>query len=207
MTVEIKMDSEKKILEAARKVFYNKGFYGARMQEIADEAEINKAMLHYYYRNKEKLFRAVFTEAFKEFVPDIKELLNRDIPLPEKIDAFVKMYIDILIDKPYVPGFILHELSRDSSLLRNFFENIEKPDFTNLSNQLLFEAEKGNIIKIEPLQFIVNMLSLCIFPIVSKPMLQAVFGLDDISHKEFVLKRKEILPGTIYNSIRKRHDK
>ena len=91
---ERKNNTEERILESARQIFQAKGLQGARMQEIADKAGINKAMLHYYYRSKELLFEAVFEEAANRIFPKIVELLNTDYPLFEKIEYFVD-YFDI----------------------------------------------------------------------------------------------------------------
>ena len=82
---EQELSTEKTILEAAKKVFLDKGFDGARMQEIADEAGINKALLHYYFRSKDKLFDAIFEEAFKQFLPNISDIMVSDISIEEKV--------------------------------------------------------------------------------------------------------------------------
>ncbi len=73
-----KSDTEEQILKAARKLFENKGFNGARMQEIADEAGINKSLLHYYFRSKEGLFDQIFLEAFKDFWPSIEWIAQNE---------------------------------------------------------------------------------------------------------------------------------
>ena len=84
----IDKNTEQKILESARNIFHKKGLSGSRMQEIADKAGINKAMLHYYYSSKDKLFDAVFQEAIKRIFPEISKLLNEEMPLFEKIIYF-----------------------------------------------------------------------------------------------------------------------
>ena len=81
-------NTEQIILKAARKVFTHKGFDGARMQEIADEAGINKALLHYYFRSKDKLFEAIFKEVITTFFPRIISVLTSDLSLFEKITLF-----------------------------------------------------------------------------------------------------------------------
>ena len=105
--------TELKILAAARKVFIRKGLDGARMQEIANEAGINKALVHYYFRNKQKLFEAVFIEAFGKFLPQVSEVIMQEISLIEKIEAVVSRYIDFLQKNPYLPNFVLNELSHE----------------------------------------------------------------------------------------------
>ncbi|NTW33144.1 MAG: TetR/AcrR family transcriptional regulator, partial [Bacteroidetes bacterium] len=104
--------TEKLILKAAKKVFIDKGFDGARMQEIADLAGINKALLHYYFRSKEKMFDAVFEDVFMQFLPEVTEVMNSEITLFDKIKTFVDVYITALLKNPHIPIFVLHELSR-----------------------------------------------------------------------------------------------
>ena len=118
MDSSIKVDStEERILEAAKKVFIRKGMYGARMQEIADEAGINKALLHYYFRSKNKLFEAIFQEAFHEFVPNAFGILKSDMPFEEKIRLFVSNYIDLISTNPFLPIFIINEINQNPDRL------------------------------------------------------------------------------------------
>ena len=115
-TMNDKSETEQKIFEAARDVFHRRGFDGARMQEIADKAKINKALLHYYYRSKDKLFEAVFREALKRIGPIMFEALDREIPLEKKLKMFVSNYIDLVTKHPFIPGFIMHEMHTNKSI-------------------------------------------------------------------------------------------
>src|SRR4051812_30053586 len=110
-------NTEVRILEAARKIFVDKGLDGARMQDIADEAGINKAMLHYYFRNKEKLFDTIFTQVTTEFLPVIFSILESDEAFFKKIELFCSAYIQQEIKTPYVPMFIINEINRDPKAL------------------------------------------------------------------------------------------
>src|SRR5678810_1109142 len=110
---EKQLGAEERILEAACKVFTTKGMAGARMQDIADEADINKALLHYYFRDKDKLFEVVFMEEAQKFFPKINAIFNSDAPLFEKIENFVNEYIDEMLENPYLPWFVLNEMNRD----------------------------------------------------------------------------------------------
>ena len=82
-------ETEQKILDAAKQVFLVKGLAGARMQEIADEAGINKALLHYYFRSKEKLFEKILNEAFTNIIPNIITIFTSNLPFFEKIRLFL----------------------------------------------------------------------------------------------------------------------
>ena len=118
---KIKPDTstEEKILEAAKKVFTSKGMYGARMQDIADEAGINKALLHYYFRSKQKLFEVIFAAAAQKLFTKINFIFESDMPLFEKIEHFTEEYITVMMESPYLPLFVLNELSQDSQAFLN----------------------------------------------------------------------------------------
>src|SRR6185436_18120443 len=104
--------TEEKILAAAKKVFTHEGMAGARMQDIADEARINKALLHYYFRSKDKLFETIFLLEAQKFFPKINMIFESDTPLFEKIEKFVNEYITEIQENPYLPWFVLNEINR-----------------------------------------------------------------------------------------------
>jgi len=203
------IDSEQKnteilILVAARSVFVRKGFTGSTMQEIADEAGINKSLLHYYFRSKEKLFSAVFKEAFKQFIPKVGEIMISERSFFEKIEAFVGTYLDLLIDNPHLPGFILHEINRNPEWLIHLFKNIGI-QIHLMINLIENEIEKGNIRPINPYHFITNLLSMCVFPFVSRPILQEILITNyQKEFKIFIEERKKEIPEFIIQSIRKK---
>lgn len=197
-------NTEQAILEAAKIVFVQKGMEGARMQEIADKAGINKALLHYYYRNKDKLFKAVFKETFFKLLPNLVDLMKSDISLFDKIKLFVQIYIDIINENPSLPSFIIHELNRNPDSVVGL---IKSSGVNPLSfvNQVQEEIENGSIEPIKPLHLIVNMLSMCIFPFVAKPILQdIIFNKDEQQYEIFIQERKKEVADFIINSIRKK---
>jgi len=187
-TIMEETTTENKILEAAKKIFRQKGMEGARMQEIADEAGINKALLHYYFRNKEKLFLAVFEDSFIQIIPNLSDIFTQCITIEEKISLFVESYIKILEPYPDLPMFILSESRRDPSILINVLERsgIHPKEITLLLNS---EMEKGNIIPQNPAHLMVNIVSLCIFPFLARPLLEIV-----------MLKKQGLNPKDFYNN-------
>lgn len=195
-------DTEKKIHEAAKRVFLRKGLQGARMQEIADEAGINKSLLHYYFRNKEKLFQSIFAEVFKELLPHIAEIFNSDKEFFTKIRVLVKSYIQILIDNPYMPVFILQELHQNPERLSKMIqERGVQPAF--FIQQVQTAIDSGLIRPIHPRQLIVNILSLCIFPIAARPLLKTMlFADNDAEYETFLEARKAEVADFVINSIK-----
>lgn len=199
--------TEEKILDAANKVFVEKGLDGARMQEIADEAKINKSLLHYYYRSKAKLFTEVFSKVIKSFLPDTVKIFESDKSIFEKIEIFTAEYINMLAKNPFIPMFVLHELSKKPKNIANtfslFFEEIKDKQLANIKQQLDNEIEKGTIRPIPIEQFIVNLMSLCVFPFAAKPILMKLFFEDDKKQfKKFINERKTDVADFVIQSIK-----
>src|SRR5690554_2501428 len=148
--VEKKKDTtEEKILAAAQSVFIRKGMDGTRMQEIADEAGINKALLHYYFRSKQKVFEAIFDKAFSQILPDLINMTDPGKTFIEKLNTFIDNYFDLLLKNPFLPGFILKEINRDSELIISVFkkQGINPSIFLGVAMQ---EMEKGKVRKMDP---------------------------------------------------------
>jgi TetR/AcrR family transcriptional regulator len=188
------MNTEDQIKEAARRVFTKKGFAGARMQEIADEAGINKAMLHYYYRSKQKLFEVIFEESLRKLFPKFNQILQSKGGILDKIDAFVFAYIDAIRSNPHLPLFVLHELSSNPDrFIENLTHQPNLPDLMNFVMQLQNEVAEGKIQPIQPLHLLMNVLSMCAFPFVARPMLQAVAQVSDDQFDQLMQERKQVI--------------
>jgi TetR/AcrR family transcriptional regulator len=195
-------DTENRILQAAKKVFIKNGLSGSRMQIIANEAGINKALLHYYFRSKEKLFDAVFKYAFFKFVPKVEEVMNSEKSLFEKIELMADQYITVLMKNQFIPLFVLHEINRNPKRLYEIMQQVGlNPG--KLVEQIKQEVKKGNIVNISPVQLIVNLLALCVFPVAARPLLQRVFFENNQKlYKQFLESRKKEVPQFVINSIK-----
>ncbi len=196
-------NTEHKILEAAKNVFLKKGMAGARMQEIADGAGINKSLLHYYYRSKQKLFLAVFQFAIRSFVPEIREIIASQKPIEEKVELFVRDYIDILLEHPFVPMFIIQEIQRDpDTLFQTFIEAGIQPEI--ILKEFQESMDKGKLQRLDPRELMINILSLCIFPFASKPVMQRIFfDNNPEAYYQFLKSRKKTVNEFILNAIKK----
>jgi len=195
--------TKQRILEAARKVFQSKGMHGAKMQDIADTAGINKALLHYYFRNKEQLFESVFSEAIQKFLPTILEVWKSDLPFDKKLARFVNSYIDLLTANPFLPAFILHEVNQNPHRLQSLFlKRGAAVIMKNIIGQIQGELKKNGIKSFDPRQLIVNTLALCVFPFAAKPMITKIMGMKEKDFQLFIEQRKEIIPPLILESIK-----
>lgn len=200
--METKKDNtEEKILEAAKSVFLNKGMDGARMQEIADEAGINKALLHYYFRSKERLFEAIFGEIIKFAFPKITRIIASDLGIVSKIEQFVDAYLEILMKHPFIPGFIMKELSRDpSSLIKMVMKFGFNPQivFTQIEEAM----DRGEIIRMDPRHLAVNVISMCVFPFAARPIISfVIFKEDQQAIENFYRERATVIKQFVVNAI------
>lgn len=196
-----KDNTEDKILDAAHKVFMLKGMEGSRMQEIADEAGINKALLHYYFRSKERLFEAIVMRIFSQAYPEIIEILVSEIPIDKKIEIFIDKYLELLKKNPFFPAFIITEVNRDPDFITNVMIhngiNIKK-----IVRMLEMEIEKGTIRKTNANDLIVNILSMSIFPYAARPLLKAMVFENDVAQMDkFLDNRKKAIKEFVLNSI------
>lgn len=196
-------DTEAKILAAAKKVFVIKGMAGARMQDIADEMGMNKALLHYYFKNKEQLFEVIFKDITTGFIPRIKALLIADIPLQQKIENFCENYIQMAIENPFLPLFVLNEMNKQPVAFVQRVFGGEMPNLNKFTQQLEDEINAKRIKPTSPVHLIMNMMSMCIFPFIGKPMIGAVLGLDELQFRLAMEQRKKEIPKFIFDSITK----
>lgn len=194
--------TENQILDAAKTVFQSKGMDGARMQEIADSAGINKALLHYYYRSKQLLFEAVFKHAFSLLAPQLNKILNDDSSIEDKIRNFTFNYITFVINHPYLPNFVLQELNRNPGFTQTLRHTEGFPNIEKFKNQLNTEIEKGIFKPIQAEQLFINILALNVFPFIGKPLLKTLLNIDDASYKQLIENRKIEVSDFIINSIK-----
>ena len=117
-------DTEDRILDAAHTVFLQRGTAGARMQEVADEAGVNKALLHYYFRDKDTLAGAVFEREFRRLVRPVMATLGSDLPLEDKVRRTVELYVDGLSDFPLMPGYVLAEIHFHPERMEDFLSSV-----------------------------------------------------------------------------------
>lgn len=202
---KISATTEERIKEAAKKAFVQKGYSGARMQDIANEAKINKALLHYYFRSKDQLFELIFMENVQKMMPKINSIIDSDDKLFDKIEKFVAEYLAMLSENPFLPLFVVNELS---SHPERFFQKIAPLANGNLKvnkfiQQIQDEAARGKIIPISPVTLLMNTISLCVFPYLGKPMIQFVFGFDELQYRMILEQRKKEVASFIINSIKK----
>jgi len=193
-------NTENQILKAAREIFIAKSYEGARMQEIADHAGINKSLLHYYFRSKEKLFDAVFSEVAANLFPAMKQVLEAELGMKEKITFFVKAYLKVLSENPFIPPFVLNTLNTDPD---RFIKHIKNAgiDPRKLQQQINEEALQGRIRIVKAEHLVVNIIAMCVFPFVARPIIQNIFFMNDEEYLTYLAARETEIIDFVLKSL------
>lgn len=195
-------NTEQKILAAAKSVFIEKGKDGTTMQAIADKAAINKSLLHYYFKNKERLYQKVLEISIFDFLPKLEVTFFSDIDFFDKIRIIVSDYIDLLSKNPFITNFMLNAIHRDPDGLYNLMLK------TGFRLELIFKSIQKEIIRnssydISAKQFFTNLVSVCIFPFTTRPLLQRLmFENNDVEYDKFMEERKTVVVDFIINSLK-----
>lgn len=185
--------TEQRILLAAEQVFLEKGMDGARMQDIADRAGINKALLHYYFRSKEKLFDAIFEANFKQFIPVLDKVIQENMDLKTALKRLANLYYELLTAKPYLPIFILTEINRNPGQIENNL--INKMGIRGVITRIIEKMKNEQTIQADPRQVVISTISAIIFPFVARQLLiPLVFENDPENFQQFMDERREFLP-------------
>ncbi|MEO6527058.1 MAG: TetR family transcriptional regulator [Gemmatimonadaceae bacterium] len=203
-------DTEQRILDAAHSVFIRKGTAGARMQDIADEAGVNKALLHYYFRNKSRLADAIFQRVAGGVFGRIAQVARSESGLEAMVRSIIAIYFEQLARSPYAPAYVIGEINQDPERGRQLVQMLSglrdgaTPAMVLGALQQKIDASirAGTIRPISAPQFLVNLVSLCVFPFAARPLLCAIMGMDDAGFVAFIEERKRTLPDFFLNALR-----
>jgi AcrR family transcriptional regulator len=183
-------------------VFVEKGMDGARMQDIANHAGINKALLHYYYRTKEKLFTAVFEMIARKMFNKFAPVFDENLSLEDKIRFFFKEHISFLQENPGLPGFILNEVNRHPDRIKKILANIDFDIlWLKLYEQHREEFKKYNITQAALPQLMISMAGISVFPFAAKGILEGILGKVNVSFNDFIEERKEFAADFVIKAI------
>ena len=186
---DLDLSTEEKIMEAARKVFTEKGYAAARTRDIAEESGINLALLNYYFRSKEKLFELVMLEKVNKLFGTIIPILSDETTeLEEKLDKIAGSYIDLLLINPDLPIFVLSEIRRRPEKFAQLVNTKERVTKSVFMKQLL--ARK---LSVSPFHILINLLGITVFPFAAKPVLSRLIGNEE-EYEALMKQRKELIP-------------
>ncbi|OFY50891.1 MAG: hypothetical protein A2Y87_10765 [Bacteroidetes bacterium RBG_13_46_8] len=201
---ESEKQTEEKIFESATEVFLKKGMDGARMQDIANHAGINKSLLHYYYRTKDHLFNAVFEkiagQMFKKFAP----VLDENLSLEEKIRFFFREHISFLQRNPRLPAFFMNELNRNPERIKKLVQSMDvKKLWSTLEKQHKEEFVKYNITRETIPQLMTSIAAMSVFPFVAKAIISGIMEKMGYDFDEYIELRKKYAADFVIKAITK----
>ncbi len=189
------LETRERILDAAHTVFVRKGTAASRTQEIAAEAGVNKALVHYYFGTKAALADAIFERALGTLVPKIFGILaDPSRTIEEKVPAIVREQIDFHSARPYFAGYMVSELHAEPDRIARLMTGHGRVPLDVLRRQLRQGAKAGRIRRISAEQFVANMMGLLIFPFAIRPALCELLDLDATRWRGFLEERRRLLP-------------
>lgn len=190
---------QEEILSAARREFIKEGVSGARMQSIADNIGVTKAMIHYYFKTKDNLFQEVFRNAAHTLTDDLMAVLETQTPLFQKVEQFIDQALDRFHQNPELVDFVVGELNRHPDITGPIIQEMLEYRGETFKEQLDEAASNYEIAPVSHDQVIVNILCLCMFPYSGQPFLQTVLSSEDESYSQFLKQRREVVKDTIIN--------
>ena len=196
-------ETRERILDAAHAVFLKKGTAGSRTQEIADEAGVNKALVHYYFGTKAALADAIFDRSMGAIMPRIFGILADDErSLEQKVHDITREQIDFHSSRPYLAGYVVSELHAEPERVAAVFRKRGGPPLDVLRKQLREAAKSGRIRAISAEQFVVNLMGLLVFPFALRPALSILVGIEPSGWPAFMEERKRVVPEFILAGLR-----
>ncbi len=196
---------EKEILIHAEKLFLKKGFALTSTTEISRESGCNQALVHYYFRTKEKLFEAVFQNKLIVFISSFLQIDQSNISFEEKLVGKIETHFDVLYQNQQLPFLIINELITNPERIAAIKIQVESNVqliYSSFSRELEAEIEKGNIRPISALDLFLSILSLNINIFLLKPLLKDILSLDDEQFNRMAEERKKENVRTIIMSLK-----
>jgi TetR/AcrR family transcriptional regulator len=212
MNAQADPSKEELILRAAGDVFIEKGLSGARMQEIADRAGINKTLLHYYFRTKKNIYARILGKVFSAFFSQIEEAFGDGSSFAAVLRQFIDRLLDLLAANPRVPLFLMQELASGGTIARDILVKTLARQRMTLPKRLiaLIERERraGHLRPVEPIQFMITVLGACIYFFAAEPIIREVLVSirpgKPFDRKAFLAQRRQSIFDVLYYGVKKR---
>jgi AcrR family transcriptional regulator len=193
-------ETEEVIKQAAKRVFFVEGRFNATTQEIADAAGVNRTLLNYYFRSRNKLFDLVLMDARKHFKKKMQFVFESDLSFREKIEQFIEIYLAEAIAYPYLETYMVARMNEklQKNELSPEHEEQAHNDINKFFAVIKKEMDKGTITRMNPVHFLWNLVSLLSFPIVMQPMYKRLMNLTDEEYQKLIQERKGIILNMIF---------
>lgn len=196
-------DVKERILQAAGELFIKNGYTNTSIRDIAGASDTNVAMVNYYYNSKYNLLEIIFEKALQVLMKRITSVVTSDKPFFELISSWIDSYYETLLEYPQIPVFILNEINQNPERLTERVRQFEPYEvFLRMSDRLEEEAEKGTIRETPPLDFLLNILSLCIFPFIFGTLATNVAGRTTADYTKVLEDHKKYVIDFVINALK-----
>ncbi|MFP3595109.1 TetR/AcrR family transcriptional regulator [Chryseobacterium sp. SIMBA_029] len=197
MSNQAKKDQTQELIkETAKNLFFVKGKFDATTQEIADAAGVNRTLINYYFRSRDNLIQIIFDEAQRVEQEKSKIIQNADLPFKVKISKFIEGSLSTSLQYPYLETYIVSQINKGNCHQREIEEDVLETMYKDLEK----EMELGNIEKMAPVQFILNMVSLLVFPSAVRPLFMENLMISDEEYDKIISERKEIILNMLFKN-------
>jgi len=190
-------ESRAAILQAAAYEFAEHGIAGARTDSIAREAHVNKALLYYYFKDKETLYGAVLDDAFAGLKNAVFQVLNSNLPPREKIMSYARAYFDFIASNQLYPRLMQREMMRaregQSHHIDKIIKNYIQPIFVRVSEVMKQGIAAGEFRRVDPAHFVPSMVAMIVFYFSSAPMMQKIVGFNPLTPERIAERRAAVL--------------
>lgn len=189
------LDTENKIKETAKKIFFGEGRFNATTQEIADAAGINRTLINYYFRSRDNLFQIVFEDAQKEEFTITERIATSELGFKEKLESHLDFAFEQAKEYPYLDIYMVTQMNQGGCFKqKEFIQHILKDFYKQIEDAM----DKGLISRMKPEQFLINFISLSSFPMSMRPLLQETMGIKPKDFEKLLEERKKIIIDTLF---------
>ncbi len=190
------------MIDAARRLFIQKGFEDTTMCDIAEQAKVNRSTLHYYFPNKDVMFRAVFSSIVEELKPRLNEIMASGKPLIERLSLVVDEYFERFLENPQIPGFFISEIQRDvDHFIATARELHYDKLFSMVRDALNTEMQEGRLKKVPMYMVFTAFYGNIAFPFITKNLFVSWFDMNEAEYRAMIMEWKKYLLFQINNLL------
>lgn len=191
--------TELHIKETAKRVFFKEGRFNATTQDIADAAGVNRTLLHYYFRSRDILLEQVLLEGQAAFRNKMSEMVEDDLSFRDKMEQFIDMWMEHVLELPYLDAYLVTQIQNGA-----FWETMRKNDkesnkrLEDFFVELAVEMKAGRVPVMDPMQFLLNFISLVSYPVIMRPLLETSLFKSKKAYNQAISERKGAIMATLF---------
>lgn len=194
MSVRTYGGQELLMIDTARRLFIQKGFEETTMCDIAEKAGVNRSTLHYYFPNKDVMFRAVFSSIVETLMPRLSEIMSSEKPLMQRLSLVVDEYFGRFLENPQIPGFFISEIQRDADhFVATAREMHYDKVFSTVRDALKGEMQKGRLKKVPVQMVFMAFYGNIAFPFITKNLFVSWLDMDESEYRAMIVEWKKYL--------------